>query len=360
MSPLSLIPFRKEQRGLLGQRFAQAGQSISSCLIKLFPCIFAVLTFFFCSLGSFSEGNALQPLRIGTGGSTGVYYPIGKLIASGLTVAAQDGGSPLAGIIGVAQNSAGSIDNVRALAAGEIEAALVQADVAGNAVRGERDFKDLPAAANIRVIASLYAEKFQLAVRKDAGIASFHELRGKSISVDELGSGTNATMKIVLEAHGLTENDLRPQYLKPVFTEQKMKSGELQGFAIMAGAPNTAVTKLADTGLYLLPIEPAIATAIHRQHSHLVPGKIAGGVYPGILETPTLEVYALFVVNGQMSDEVAYAVTKALFSETTLKLLAEGHPLGREIGLGSAQHGLSAPLHPGAARYYLESTRQGQ
>jgi TRAP transporter TAXI family solute receptor len=303
-------------------------------------------------LGVCPATQAFTPFRIGTGGSTGVYYPVGKLIAAGLTVSAAKDASALQGHIGVAQNSAGSIENVRAVISGEIEAGMVQADIAALAYNRQGDFAGLLDAENVRAIAGLYSEKFQLVVRKDAGIETFRDLKGKRISVDELGSGTRAIMNIVLSAHDLSENDLQPLYLKPAFTEDKMKNGQLQGFAIMAGAPNAAVSKLYDIGITLLPVDPSVAAVITQQYKFLAPAKIGKDVYRDIAETSTLEVYALLVVSGKMSDDMAYAVTEALFSSETMGLLQEGHPLGKAIALDSALQGVSIPLHPGAERFY--------
>lgn len=303
---------------------------------------------------------ALETFRIGTGGSTGVYYPIGKLIAGGITLHAKQAGSPLHGLIAIAQNSAGSIENARAIVTGEIEAGLVQADIAAYALRGERDFAAMADSGKLRAIACLYAEKFQLVVRRDAGIEKFSDLRGKRISVDEPGSGTRQVADIVLAAYGLTEKDLRPQYLKPVFTEDKMRAGELDGFAMMAGAPMAAVTRLLPVGLRLLAIEPEIAGKINRTYPYLAPGRIEGGIYPGIAEIPTIEVYALFVVSSDMPDDRAFALTEALFSPATRNLLEQGHPQGRNITLDSALKGLSIPLHPGAQRFYDENGSRRQ
>lgn len=305
-------------------------------------------------LGVCPATQAFTPFRIGTGGSTGVYYPVGKLIAAGLTASAAKDASALQGYIGVAQNSAGSIENVRAVIAGELEAGMVQADIAALAYNRQGDFAGLADAANVRAIAGLYAEKFQMVVRKDAGAGTFRDLKGKRISVDELGSGTRAIMNIVLSAHGMSENDLQPLYLKPAFTEDKMKSGQLQGFAIMAGAPNAAVSKLHDTGVTLLPVDPSVAAVISQQYKYLAPAKIGKDVYRDVPEIPTLEVYALLVVSGKMSDAMAYAVTEALFSHETIKLLQEGHPLGKAITIDSALQGVSIPLHPGAERFYRD------
>lgn len=297
---------------------------------------------------------ALETFRIGTGGSTGVYYPIGKLLAQGITLDAHNAGSPLHGLIAIAQNSAGSIENARAIVTGEIEAGLVQADVAASALKGEKDFAAVPESGKLRAIACLYAEKFQLVVRRDAGIATFGDLRGKRISVDEPGSGTRQVADIVLAAHGLTEKDFLSQYLKPAFTEDKMRNGQLDGFAMMAGVPMAAVTRLLPVGLQLLAIDPDTARKIGATYPFLTPGSIDAGIYPGIGEIATIEVYALLAVSSDMADATAHALTGALFNPATLDLLHQGHPQGRNITLETALNGLSIPLHPGAQRFYDE------
>jgi TRAP transporter TAXI family solute receptor len=331
--------------------------SIRSQILK--TLIILLMFMIFAIPGScFGETNRL--LRIGTGGLTGVYYPIGKLIAKGLTSPSKGEKvlntevQSVPGYIGVAQNSAGSIENIKAVASGEIEAGLVQADVAAWAFHGEHVFSGEENVRAIRVVASLYAEKFQIVTRRDANIHSILDLRGKHISIDEVGSGTLSVMRIVLEAHGLSEKDLLPVYLKPVFTFDKIVSNELQGFVIMAGAPVEAVIQLSDIGLSLVPITPLMASRINKQFPYLVPAQIPAGIYPGIPETPTIQVYALLVVNSAMDENLVYQITAALWSKRTLSFLESGHPQGKSISLKTALEGVSIPLHPGAERFYLE------
>jgi TRAP transporter TAXI family solute receptor len=305
-------------------------------------------------------GDTKHLFRIGTGGLTGVYYPIGKLIAKGLTTpstekkALKTKAQGVPGYIGVAQNSAGSIENVRAVVSGEIEAGLVQADVAAWAFHGEHAFSGNESARVVRAVASLYPEKFQIVTRRDANIHSVSDLRGKRISIDEVGSGTLSVMRIVLDAHGLSEKDLLPVYLKPVFTYDKMLNNELQGFVMMAGAPMEAVIQLSGIGLSLVPVTPQMALRINKQFPYLVPAHIRAGTYPGITDTPTLQVYALLVVNSAMNEDLVYQVTSALWSKRTLNLLKTGHPQGKSISLKTALVGVSIPLHPGAERFYRE------
>lgn len=324
--------------------------SCSPRFIRLLFLVLPALLIFL--LEAAVPAHALQQFRIGTGGSTGVYYPIGKLIATGITRQAEQKDSPLHGTIAIAQNSAGSIENARTVTNGELEAGLVQADIASYAYKKEREFASEPNSMKLRAIASLYSEKYQMVVRNDAAIDSFEDLKGKRISVDETGSGTRLVTDIVLAEYGLTEDDLLPQYLKPVFTEDKMKDGQLQGFAMMAGTPMTAVSKLLPIGVHLLAIDPAVAQKITKKFPYLTPGTIARDEYPGIPETPTIGVYALLVVSSDMADDTAYALTETLFSQKTRELLVQGHPQGKNISPASALTGISIPLHPGAQRFY--------
>lgn len=298
--------------------------------------------------------NAFTPFRIGTGGETGVYSPIGKLIASGITLKAKEKDSPLEGYIGVAQSSAGSVENIRDVESGLVEAGLAQADVASYAFNREKMFADGGKPSSIRAIASLYPEKFHIVVREDAGITNFTELKGKKISIDEEGSGTLAVMRILLQAYGMSENDFSPVYLKPMYTHGKMKNGEIQGFVSMAGVPMDAVSRLLETGVVLISLDPKVIAEVTRQYPYLFAGKIEADTYGQIPEADTLEVYALLVVDEKMPDDVAYAVTEALFDHRTMELLRTGHPQGAAIRLDTALRGVSIPLHPGAERFYRE------
>ncbi len=325
-------------------------------------CLLLVGLFLFCFAGA-TQGLAvddLQIFRIGTGGQTGVYYPMGKLIAGGLTGQCSIKGDPgagktgVVGCIAVAQNSAGSEDNINSLMTGEIEAGLVQADVAFHAFRSAGPFAGQEKYGKLRAIASLYVEKFQIVVRKNAGIESVHDLKNKRISLDEKGSGTLGIMRIVLNAHSMSEKHLKPVYLKPVFTESKMLSGDLDGFVMMAGTPMEAVQNLAHIGIRLVPISRDMILKINTQYPYLTPGSIPAGVYPGVGEVTTIQVHALLAVSAEMEKSLAYDVTRTLWSPQMLKRLEQGHPQGRSVTLETALAGLSIPLHDGAKQYYRE------
>lgn len=310
-------------------------------------CLAAWLAAAFFLIAASAAAQDFRMLRIGTGGLLGVYYPIGKALAAGITNA-----SIGPGVIAVEQTSGGSVDNLRALLAGEIEAGLVQADVAHRALHKQEPFAEVDGADRVRAVASLYPERLQILTRRDAGIRRIQDFRGKSLSLDEVGSGTLAVMRIVLAAHGLGEKDFDPVYLKPEFTQERLASGKLQGFSLMAGAPAKAIADLMGQDYFLVPVEPQIAAQISQAYPYLTAGHIPEGAYQGVPQTPTLEVHALLLVRDDMSEELVFALTEALWNEQTQALLREAHPQGRFVTLDSALSGLSIPLHPGAQKFY--------
>lgn len=289
----------------------------------------------------------LQMLRIGTGGLLGVYYPVGKALAEGITKAAI---AP--DLIAVEQTSGGSVDNLHALLAGEIEVGLVQADVAHRALQREEPFTELGGADQVRAVASLYPEHLQILTRRDAGIRRIQDFRGKSVSLDEVGSGTLAVMRIVLDAHGLGEKDFDPVYLKPEFTQERLAGGKLQGFCLMAGTPTKAIADIINQDYSLVPIEPEIGARISHAYPYLAAGFIPADAYQGVPQTPTLEVHALMVVRDDMDEQLVYRMTEALWNEQTQTLLREAHPQGQHVTLDSSLSGISIQLHPGARRFY--------
>ncbi len=318
---------------------------MSSQLSKLF-LIMLTLKLVFPAGDAFAEDYRL--LRIGTGGLHGVYYPIGNALAEGITSA-----NIATGLIAVAQTSGGSVANVQALTSGDIEAGLVQADVALWALRGEGPFAG-EEGRPVRALASLYPEQLQILVRRDAQIQGVTDFRGKTISLDVAGSGTLAVMRIILAAHGLSENDFNPVYLKPEFTTERLADGKLHGISLVAGIPVKAIAEIAGQEFSFLPIDPDIASIITHEHPYLVPSVIPAETYSGRPEIPTMEVNALLLVHEGLDEDLVYAMTAAIWDEQTQALLRSAHSQGRSVTLESAVHGLSVPLHSGAIRFYQE------
>ena len=295
-----------------------------------------------------SEARADQVtfFRIGTGGAGGTYYPIGTLLARPLS-------GVVPGLVAVAETSNGSVSNVRMIGSAQLEAGLVQADVAYWAYTGTEVFKGEPRIATLRAIANLYPESIHIVARKDAAIHAVRDLRGRRVSLDEADSGTIVDARIVLAAYGLDEGDLRPEYIKPNLAVEKMAQGALDAFFFVGGYPAPTIAGFAASGgAVLVPIDGAVADKIARRYRFLSKSVFPAGVYGMKRATPTLEVGAQLLVSAALPDELVYQVTRTLWRKETLDALARGHPKGGLIRPETALKGIAIPLHPGAERYY--------
>jgi len=178
--------------------------------------------------------------RIGTGGTAGTYYPVGGMIANAVSQPGK--------IIATAQASNGSLANVNAVAGGSLEAGFSQSDVATWAYTGTGAFEGKPKVPELRMIANLYPESIHLVVKKGSGIKTVADLKGKRVALDEPGSGTLVDAKLILAAYGLSEADIKPEYVKPNQAGDKMKDGSLDAFFFVGGAPAGAIAELASSG----------------------------------------------------------------------------------------------------------------
>jgi TRAP transporter TAXI family solute receptor len=306
------------------------------------------------------EEPPLRYFRIGTAAAGGTYFPIGGLIASALSSppgarpCEQGGSCGVPGLIAVAQATQGSVENVRLIAAGGLEAGLCQADVAEAAFHGTGAFAH-DSHPSLRVIAALFSEAVHVVVREPSSIAGIEQLRGRRVSLGEEFSGTEVDAEAVLAAFHLRPRDLIVSHLAPGPASDELRAGHIDAFFLTAGAPVPSVRELAEaTRIRLLPITGAAADALHKAHPLLVRATIPGDAYRGVAATGTVGVGAELVVSSALEEDLAYALTKALWSESTRSLLEGGHRGGEEIQLKHALDGLALPLHPGAERYYRE------
>ena len=313
------------------------------------------------SADTLGQNSAAEPrlLRIGTGGSQGTYFPVGSLIASALTenttACPPDTRCGVPRLLAVAQLSNGSVSNVEAISAGILEAGLVQADVAHWAYSGSGIFEGKRSHTGLRALASLYQENIHVVVGRDSGIRAIRDLEDRRVSLDEPGSGTLVDARIILEAFGLSEDTIRPVYIKPQFAAEKLRKNSVDAFFIVAGFPTKSVMELTTSGdAMLVPIARQTAKAIHRRYPFLAPSKIPALTYPGVPEIDTVAVAAQLLVSASLPNDLVYQITRELWTKRTRDMLVNGHPKGKDIRLESAAEGIAIPLHPGAMRYYLE------
>jgi TRAP transporter TAXI family solute receptor len=314
--------------------------------------------------GAVATAQAQQEItffRIMTGGTVGTYFPIGGVIANAISNPpgsrpCTDGGScGVPGLVATSVASNGSVANAAAIGSGAAQSGFVQSDVAYWAYTGTGIYDGLPKIDILRAIANLYPESFHLVARKGAGIRSVTDLRGKRVSLDEPGSGTLVDARLILSAFGLSERDIRPEYLRAQQVGDSLREGTIDAFFSVSGYPQSAVADLAATvGIELVPIEGPPVEKLLSQYSFFSVDRIPDGAYRGVPGVKTLSVHALWLTSARQAEELIYKVTAALWNPSTRKLLDSGHAKGRDIRLETALTGVGIPLHPGAEKFYKE------
>jgi len=327
---------------------------------KTFAVAIFFITLLFCSPQSNAENVNL--IRIGTGGPTGTYYPIGGLIAQAISdtdgyriCQASECDKNNLPIIAVHQASNGSIANALGIQNGTLEAGLVQSNVAHWAFSGTGVFKDKGSKTHLRAIGSLYTESIHLVARKDANIESIHDLKGKRVSLDEPGSGTLVDATLLLKAYDLTAQDLNVEYIKPGIAKSKLLDDKLDAFFIVGRFPVPTISELAESGeVTLVPIDGPEKSRLIENVKFFSEKTVPQDTYPNIDKTNTLGVGALLLVSEKLQSQTVYQITKKLWSEMTREIPTSGRSIGGEISTENLNKGVSVPFHAGALRFYSE------
>jgi len=299
--------------------------------------------------------------RIATGGTAGTYFPIGGLIANAISnppgsrTCADGGSCGVPGVVATAVASNGSVANVSAIASGSAQSGFTQSDVAYWAFNASGIYEGRPKVDVLRAIANLYPESFHLVARKGAGIKTIKDLKGKRISLDEPGSGTLVDARLILAAYGLTEKDVKAEYLKAQQAADKLKDNALDAFFSVSGWPLGAIAELAaTTGIDLVPIDGPEAENLVKAYSFFATDEIPDGAYKGVNGVKTVSVNAIWATSSKQPEPLIYGITAALWNPSTRRLLDSGHAKGRVIKLETATQGLGIPLHAGAEKFYKE------
>ncbi len=285
-------------------------------------------------------------MSVATGGTTGTYYAVGGALAAAVT----KGGK----IQCTAETGNASVANANLIATKGIEIAFVQNDITYWAYNGELMFQGKPL-KNIRTVASLYPEHVQVVIAKDAGIKGIADLKGKRVGVGAPGSGVEGDVQAIFKVAGLTYKDLKKaDFLDFAATASRFKDNQIDAGFVVAGFPTAAIMDLTTTkDVELLNFSDDILKKLHKAYPFFVKSTIPANTYKGITKaTNTPAVMAILITNESVSSEEVYDFLTAMFAN--LKDIAAVHAKGKEITLKSALDGLTAPLHPGAAKFYKE------
>ncbi len=299
---------------------------------------------------------------IGTGGTAFTYYPVGGVIANAISKppgsreCGEGGSCGVDGLIASAVSSRGSVDNVNAIISGLRNSGFAQSDVAYWAYTGTGTMDGQEPATDLRTIAALFEEHIHLVALADSGINSVADLKGKRVSLDEPGSGTYVDAGLILDANGLSTDDVTAEALKGNAAAEALRNGKIDAFFAVAGYPTGGIVELASSAdIKLVPIDGAGAAALTEKYGFFAASDIPEGTYEGVATTPTVAVGAQWFTSAKEDEELIYNITKALWNDESRKLLDVGHAKGKTITPDTALNGVGVPLHPGAERFYKEA-----
>ncbi|MEM7743292.1 MAG: TAXI family TRAP transporter solute-binding subunit [Pseudomonadota bacterium] len=290
-------------------------------------------------------------ISIGTGGVTGVYYPTGGAICRLVNKSRKEHGIRCA-----VESTGGSVYNINTIKAGELEFGVAQSDWQYHAFNGTSKFEGDAAFPDIRSVFSVHPEPFTVVARADAGIVNFADIAGKRVNVGNPGSGTRATMEIVMDAYGIGLDDLAlATEFKSSEMAKELCDGNIDAFVIAVGHPAAIIKEVSTTCASVIvnvsgePIDKLVA-----DNPYYRVATIPGGMYTGSdADTPTFGVGATFVTSATVPEDVVYVVAKAVLANVgDFRGL---HPAFANLEPGEmVKDGLSAPLHPGALKAYKE------
>jgi hypothetical protein len=287
---------------------------------------------------------------IATGGTGGTYYPLGGMLAQLISNKATIGGKKLSA---TAETSGASVANAQLLGRKDIESAFVAADILDAAYNGKGQFDGKPL-KNLRALGALYPEQVQLITAAKSNIRTFRDLKGKSVSSGSPGSGQWQLLGDLLEAYGMTRKDIGEDLSSFTQSVDKIKDGNLTASLITAGAPTSSITELANGhDIRIVPLAGPEMETLRKKQPYYAQVQLPANTYKGQpAPVDTLAVMAVWATHADMSNDMAYEVTKALYENT--EILGQVHPKGKEISLKTALLSVSIPLHPGAEKYYRE------
>ena len=319
---------------------------MNSGFYTAFNLVRAAFVFFLASLG---QVQASENVTIGSGSVAGIYYDAAEGICDLL-----ESNYPERRYNCVVRNTSGSVFNVNALDARLLSFGIVQADRNWQAWNGEGDWNASPL-TKIRSVVSLHLEAVHLFARADAGIKSVTGLSGKRVNLGNIMSGQRGNAADLFKLHGLhVRKDVEGTSFQQGNALSAYLNGQLDAFFYTVGFPSSALTKVAQTvPSVLVPLDNADITAYVAGKPYYQMVDVPGGTYPGIdWDIRTFGTRATLMASAETPAHIVYDLVRVLFDN--LDLLRRRQAAFQFLGPENMLDGLSAPLHPGAEKYYRE------
>ncbi|MFG6157590.1 TAXI family TRAP transporter solute-binding subunit [Halomonas sp. 1390] len=289
---------------------------------------------------------AAQQLSIATGGTGGTYYPYGGGLAELI-------GNHIEGAEAVAEVTGASVENMGLVWRGDSDLALALADTVYQAYNGTGDFEGRQL-ENIRALASIYPNAVQIVTLADSGIESLSDLEGKTVSVGAPGSGTEVNAEALLEANGITYDDIDARRLNFNETADAIRDGDIDAGFWSVGPPTSSIMNLATTrDIRLVGLTDEEIAKAKEAEPVFAAYTLKTGLYEGMEEpVQSIGIPNVLAVSSEMDEELAYQITKVLF-EYTDELIAI-HPAANDTTVEFSVESTPIGFHPGALRYYEE------
>jgi len=291
-------------------------------------------------------------VTIGTGGVTGVYYPTGGAIARLVNK-----GKKEHGLRCTVESTGGSVYNLNAIAAGELDMGVAQSDWQYHAYNGTSKFEKQGPNKKLRSVFSIHSEPFTVVARADSGIKNFKDLKGKRVNIGNPGSGQRGTMEVVMGKMGWTKKDFKlASELKAAEQSKALCDNKIDAMVYTVGFPSGSIKEATTTcDAILVPVEGPEIDKLVADNSYYKKATIPGGMYKGTdADTNTFGVAATFVTSSDVPEETIYQIVKAVFEN--FDQFKKLHPAFATLDKKKMiTEGLSAPLHAGAVKYYKEA-----
>jgi TRAP transporter TAXI family solute receptor len=290
-------------------------------------------------------GDEKVTLTLATGGTSGTYYAVGGVMKTVLESKLEKSAINV-------ESTGASVANVNMLTDGQAHLAILQSDVLSYAHTGTYSFETTGAEDSALWVAGIYNETVQILAKP--GINSVADLKGKTICVGDVGSGTEINAWQVLSAAGFTKDDVNAVNGSFGDGVEQLKDGKIDAAFTVAGAPTTAITEYATTNeANLISLDEELLGKIKTEYPFLVQDNLPAGTYTGQdAEVVCVAIQATLVADTTVSEEVVYELTKAMYDNQAE--LTAGHAKWGLLNAEAAVAGATAPIHPGAEKYYKE------
>ncbi len=319
---------------------------------KYFIIALSALLLMSCSGGKSDKSvpKKTRYVTIGTGGVTGVYYPTGGAIAKIVNNRSSE-----YGIKATAEATGGSVFNINAVLAGDLDLGIAQSDRQYQAYHGKAEWEGNPH-KNLRSLFSLHAEAVTLIASVPSGIVTPLDMKGKRIAIGNLGSGHRGNAIDALGAYGIGLDEIMPEDLKPAECAGTLQDGRIDAYFYTVGHPNGSIKEAVAGTTPVMFVSISKIDDLLAKYSYYAPAEIDIKHYDGVANSSnakTFGVKATIVCTAEAEDDLIYSITREVFEN--FRSFTSLHPALESLEKAQLLEGLTAPIHDGAHKYFVEA-----